>query len=137
MCALGYQPPSKKPPFFAKPSPSSICKLSKPPLFRQFSPYIFVFREPPPTPPSSPPKIGLFSEPPQYNFSSLNLPHDLNLTKFLAKISHFNFLVMTEKNNFVDKFFLSLNISAHYVSIGAFPDIITHKHLICYSVCQL
>ena len=137
MCALGYQSPSKKPPFFAKPSPSSICKLSKPPVFRQFSPYIFVFRDPPrPSPP--PPKIGLFSEPPQYyNFSSLNLPHDLNLTKFLAKISHFNFLVMTEKNNFVDKFFLSLNISAHYVSIGAFPDIITHKHLICYSVCQL
>ena len=131
MC-IGVSTPSKKPPFFAKPSPSSICKLSKPPLFRQFSPYIFVFREPPL------PKIGLFGEPAQYyNFSSLNLPHELNLIKFLAKISHFNFLVMTEKNNFVDKFFLSLNISAHYVSIGAFPDIITHKHLICYSVCQL
>ena len=131
MC-IGVSTPSKKPPFFAKPSPSSICKLSKPPLFRQFSPYIFVFREPPL------PKIGLFGEPPQYyNFSSLNLLHELNLIKFLAKISHFNFLVMTEKNNFVNKFFLSLNISAHYVSIGAFPDIITHKHLICYSVCQL
>ena len=129
MCALGYQPPSKKPPFFAKPSPSSICKLSKPPLFRQFSPYIFVFREPPL------PKIGLFGEPPQYyNFSSLNLPHELNLIKFLAKISHFNFLVMTEKNNFVDKFFLSLNISAHYVSIGAFPDIITQTFDLLFSL---
>ena len=129
MCALGYQPPSKKPPFFAKPSPSSICKLSKPPLFRQFSPYIFIFREPPLS------KIGLFGEPPQYyNFSSLNLPHELNLIKFLAKISHFNFLVMTEKSNFVDKFFLSLNISAHYVSIGAFPDIITQTFDLLFSL---
>ena len=132
MCALGYQPLQKNLLFL--PSPRPLQSANCPSLhFLGNSPLIYSFFVNPP-----PPKIGLFSEPPQYyNFSSLNLPHYLNLTKFLAKISHFNFLVMTEKNNFVNKFFLSLNISAHYVSIGAFPDIITHKHLICYSVCQL
>ena len=34
----------------------------------------------------------------------------LKVTKFLVKISHFEFLVMTEKNIFVHKLFFSLNI---------------------------
>ena len=36
--------------------------------------------------------------------------HLLKVTKFLVKIFQFKFLVMTEKNIFVYKFFLSLNI---------------------------
>ena len=35
----------------------------------------------------------------------------LKVTKFLGKISQFEFLVMTEKNIFAYKLFLSLNIS--------------------------
>ena len=35
----------------------------------------------------------------------------LKLTKFVGKISQFEFLVMTEKNVFAYKLFLSLNIS--------------------------
>ena len=35
----------------------------------------------------------------------------LKVTKFLVKISQFEFSVMTEKNIFVYKLFLSLNIS--------------------------
>ena len=35
----------------------------------------------------------------------------LKVTKFLGKISQLKFLVMTEENIFVYKFFLALNIS--------------------------
>ena len=44
-------------------------------------------------------------------FSSLIPSHHLKVTKFLVKICQFKFLVMTEKNIFVYKHFLSLNIS--------------------------
>ena len=44
-------------------------------------------------------------------FSSVTPSHHLKVTKFLVKISQFKFLVMTEKNIFVYKHFLSLNIS--------------------------
>ena len=39
------------------------------------------------------------------------IPHILKVTKFLVKISQFKFLVMKEKNIFVYKLFVSLNIS--------------------------
>ena len=44
----------------------------------------------------------------------------LKVTKFLGKISQFEFLVMTEKNIFVYKLFLPLNISdfIFYVKIA-------------------
>ena len=45
------------------------------------------------------------------NFSSLTLSHLLKVTKFLVKVSQIKVLVMTEKNIFVYKLFLSLNIS--------------------------
>ena len=45
------------------------------------------------------------------HFSSLIPPHLLKETKFLVKISQFNFLVMMEKNIFIYKPFLLLNIS--------------------------
>ena len=45
------------------------------------------------------------------NFSSLTRSYLLKVTEFLVKISQFEFLVMTEKNIFAYKLFLSLNIS--------------------------
>ena len=57
-------------------------------------------------------KVGFFSEHPKYqSFSSLTPSYLLKVTKFLVKISQFEFLVMTEKNIFVYKLFLSLNVS--------------------------
>ena len=44
-------------------------------------------------------------------FLSFTLSYLLKVTKFLVKISQFEFLVMTEKNIFAYKLFLSLNIS--------------------------
>ena len=45
------------------------------------------------------------------SFSSLIPSYLLKVTKFLGKISQFDFLVMTEKNNFAYKPFSPLNIS--------------------------
>ena len=60
---------------------------------------ILVFREP-------------SVNPPKYqSFSFLTLSYLLKVTKFLVKISNFEFLVIAEKNIFVHKLFLSLNIS--------------------------
>ena len=44
------------------------------------------------------------------SFSSLIPSYLLKVTKFLVKISQFEFLVMTERNIFVYKLFLPLNI---------------------------
>ena len=58
--------------------------------------------------------IIIFYDPPPtsyYYFPSLTPSHLLNVTKFLVKISQFKFLDMTEKNIFVYKLFLLLNIS--------------------------
>ena len=66
------------------------------------------FLHPPPPPPPAPIKVAFFSEPPKYsNFSSLIPSYLLKVTKFVVKISQFEFLVMTEKNIFVYKLFLS------------------------------
>ena len=46
-----------------------------------------------------------------YFFSSLIPSYLLKVTKFLSKISWFEFFVMTEKNIFAYKLFVSLNIS--------------------------
>ena len=60
------------------------------PSFLGNTPYILAFRE-------SPLKLGIFSEPPK-------------VTKFLLKISQFEFLVMTKQSALVYKLVLSLNI---------------------------
>ena len=74
------------------------------PFFRQSSPLYWFFVNPTPL------KVRFFSEPPKYySFSSLSSSYLLKITKFLVKISQFEFLVMTEKNVFVYKL-LSLNI---------------------------
>ena len=57
-------------------------------------------------------KIRCFSEPQKYSSSSLLIAsYLLKVTKFLVKISQFEFLVMIEKNIFVYQRFLSLNLS--------------------------
>ena len=61
--------------------------------------------------PNPPLKVRFFSEPQKYCFPSLTPSYLLKVTKFLGKISQFEFLVMTEKNIFAYKLFLSLNIS--------------------------
>ena len=64
------------------------------------------------TPPPPPLKVRFFRESPKYySFSSLIPSYLLKVTKFLGKISQFKFLVMTEKDIFAYKLFLSLNIS--------------------------
>ena len=62
-------------------------------------------------PPLPSKKVRFFSEPPKYqSFSCLTRSYLLKVTEFLVKISQFEFLVMTEKNIFAYKLFLSLNI---------------------------
>ena len=71
--------------------------------------YILVSRETPP--PLPPVKLGLSHEPPKYqSFSSWNPSYLLKVTKFLVKISQFEFLVTTEQRILLYKLFLSLNI---------------------------
>ena len=67
---------------------------------------------PPPFPPSlNPHKNRIFQWTPiMLKFFILNLIPSFKVTKFLIKISQFKFLVVTEKNIFADKPFLSLNI---------------------------
>ena len=103
-CASGYQPPSKTPPPSFLLSPPEICKLSQPPFLGN-PPIILVFHE-------LPLKVEFLSEHPEYqSFSSLNPSYLLKGTKFLVKICQFEFFVMTEKNIFVYKVFLSVNTS--------------------------
>ena len=103
LCALGYQPPSKTPPpSFLPSSPlksgnfPSLSFLANLPLYISFS--------------WTPLKVGSFSETQKY-FSLLIPSYLLKVTKFLDKISQFEFLAMREKNIFACKLFLSLNIS--------------------------
>ena len=74
-------------------------------------------------------KVGLFSEPQKYqSFSSLTQSYLLKVTKFLVEISQFEFLVMTEKNIFVHKLFMPLNIQIliyFYVKIASLLNKVT------------
>ena len=75
------------------------------PHFRQSTPLYWFFV-------NTPLKVRFSSEPPKYySFSSLIPSYLLKVTKFLGKISQFEFFVMTEKNIFAYKLFLSLNVS--------------------------
>ena len=51
-------------------------------------------------------KSRTFQWSPKISFSSLKLSYLLKVTKFLVKISYFEFLVMTEKNIFAYKLFV-------------------------------
>ena len=102
-CALGYQTPSKTPLLL---SCQAHFKSSNCPSPLLGSPLYISFLETPPL------KLGFFSERPKYQcFSFLTLSYLLKVTKSIVKICQFEFLVMTEKNVFVHKNFLSLNIS--------------------------
>ena len=95
----GINPPFKN----TTPFLTWLNKLSKPPILGNPL-YILVLQDPL--------KVGSFSEPQKYqHFSSLIPFYLLKVTKFLGKISQFELLVMTEKNIFAYKLFLSLNIS--------------------------
>ena len=103
--------------FLAKPPPPPwISKLSKPP-FQGNPPLILVFRDPPPKSQIShwTPKI--------LKFLILNTIFFFKVTEFLVKISQFKYLVITERNIFACKLFLSLNISdfIFYVKIANLP----------------
>ena len=102
-------PPPPPPPLKSEKCPTPP---PPPPLFRRFSPLYCFFHDPPPPPHSPLLKIRFFSEPEIYSsFSFLTPSNLLKITKFLVKVSQFEFFVMTEKNSFVSKLFLSLNIS--------------------------
>ena len=102
----GINPPSKTPlPLFLAKTPLNLQTVQAP-LFRQFPPLYIDFSW------TLPLKVGFFSERPKYSsFLSLTPSYFSKITKFLVKISQFEFLVMIEKNIFVYKRFLSLNIS--------------------------
>ena len=93
--------------------------LAKPPFKSANCPSTPFLDNPPPPPPSvsvfhelPPLKVEFVNGHPKYqNFSSLTQSYLLIVTKFLVKITQFEFLVMTEKNIFVYKLYLSLNIS--------------------------
>ena len=104
MCIGVSTPPSKTPPpplSCQAPLKSANCAS---PHFCGNPPSILVLRE-------VPLKVRFFSELPKYQFfSSLTPSYLLKVTEFFARISQFEFLVMTEKNIFAYKLFLSLNI---------------------------
>ena len=102
--------------FSCQAPPPWISKLSKPP-FQGNPPLILVFRDPPPKSQIShwTPKI--------LKFFILNTIFFFKVTEFLVKISQFKYLVITERNIFACKLFLSLNISdfIFYVKIANLP----------------
>ena len=106
MC-IGVSNPSQKhhsPLSCQGPLKSANCP--SPPLFSQSSPPSYWILWTPPL------KIGFFSKLRKYQCLSFLTPtYLLKVTKFLVKMSQFGFLVMTEKNIFVYRLFLSLNIS--------------------------
>ena len=111
MCiGVSTPPPSKTPSPLSCQAPLKSSKCPSPP-FPQFLPLHRFFCE-------SPLKIEFFSEPQKYSsFSFLTPSYLLKITKFLVKVSQFEFFGMTEKNVFVYKLFLSLNISDFSLSL--------------------
>ena len=93
MC-VGISTPLKHP-LLSCQAPLNLQTVHAPPFLGNRSPLYRFFM-------NSPLKVGFFSECPKLI---------LFLTKFLVKISQFEFLFMTEKNVFLYKLFLSLNIS--------------------------
>ena len=94
MVGIGYQLPSEKHHhlFFAKLPLNQQTVQAPPPSFSQ-SPLCIGFSRPPL-------KVRSFHEPQKYeSFSSLIPSYLLKVTKFLGKISQFEFLVMTEEKS--------------------------------------
>ena len=98
---LWYQPHLKNtnPLFLAKPLPLNLQSVQTP-FLRQLPPLDCFLHQPPP-------KNRFFSKHQKYSsFSSLTPSYLLKITKFIVKISQFEFLVMTEENIFVYTLFL-------------------------------
>ena len=103
MCIGVSIPPQKQPPSFLPSPPLKLANCPRP-LFRQSPLYIGFSWILPHS------KIRIFQLTPKIlTFFILNTI--LKVTKFLGKISQFEFLVMTGKNVFSYKPFLSFNIS--------------------------
>ena len=89
--------------FLVKP-PLKLANCPSPPFLGN-PPLYIGFRDPPL-------KVGFFGESPKYlSFSSFTSSYFLKVTKLLGNMSQFELLVMTEKNIFSYRLFLSLNIS--------------------------
>ena len=100
-----HQPPSKTLLSSFLPSPPVNQQTVEAPPFLGNSPHILVFGDPPS-------KSQIFQWTPKVlKFFILNTILSFKVTKFLGTISQFEFLVITEKNIFAYKLFLSLNIS--------------------------
>ena len=94
-------PPSQKhhlPLSCQAPSLNLQIVQALPPHFRQSPPPDIGFSR-------NPLKIGFFHESQKYCFSFLTSSYFYTVIKFSVKISHFEYLVMTEKNIFVYKLF--------------------------------
>ena len=109
----GINPPSKiPPPLSCQAPPLKSTNCPSPPFFWQGPPppplYLFF------VPPlcicfswTSSPKSQIFQWTPEIlKFASLIPSHLLKVSKFLGKICHYEFVVMTEKNIFADKLFV-------------------------------
>ena len=108
------------------PPPPLKSEKYRTPLFRRFPPQYWFFHDPPR-------KNRIFQWNPKIfpkvsknipkSFSSLTPSYLSKITKFLVKVSQSEFFVMTEKNIFVSKLFLSLNfqIFIFYVKITTLP----------------
>ena len=93
--------------FFPAKSHLKSANSQSPPLLGNLPPLYWFFVNPPL-------KVVFFSEPPK-SFSSLALSYLLKVTKFLVKISWFEFLVMTEKNIFSPiNFFFAIKYFTFY-----------------------
>ena len=100
-------PLSKTPPlsFLPSPPPTSANWPSPPPPPRFRHPPRYWFFE-------EPLKIGFSHESQKYCFSFLTSSYFYKVIKFSVKISHFEYLVMTEKNIFVYKLFCQFRFYA-------------------------
>ena len=105
MCIGVSTPPSKTPPPLSCQAPLKLVNCPSPP-FSAIPTFYIGFSWTPPL------KVGFFSEPKILKFFIPIPSYLLKGTKFLGKISYFEFLVITKNNNiFPYKLFLSLNIS--------------------------
>ena len=101
VCIGVSPPPSQKHPLpLSCQAPSLNLQIVQalPPHFRQSPPPDIGFSR-------NPLKIGFFHESQKYCFSFLTSSYFYTVIKFSVKISHFEYLVMTEKNIFVYKLF--------------------------------
>ena len=113
-------PLNKHQPLFLPKAPLNLQTVQAPSSFLGNPPFYIGFSWAPP------PKSLIFQWTPKIlKFLFLTPSYLWKVTKFLVKISQFEFLVTTEKNIFVCKLFLPLNISdfsLFFVKIATTPE---------------